>query len=168
MIRFVRILCFAVAIFLSNCKYWEDRPGVEKLPDVSLLDWDGEEVALQDFPGKVLILDFWATWCEPCSQSVPVLENLKARAGDDFVFLGINTDQNKSPESIRDHALGLGMTYPSLLDLHHVLSDGMGIQGLPGLFVYSRSGKLLYKQYGIKESDLPGLIARLSQWKRQD
>lgn len=166
-----KIFWFALSIALitgSYCKDSEHSSHVQKLPDLSLLNTSGEEVNLRDFSGKVLVLDLWATWCEPCSKSVPVIEKLKSTAGDEFVFLGINTDQNKSPEFIQNHADSLGMTYPSLLDPHHVLVDYLEILGLPGLFIYSKNGNLLYKQYGIKESDLHGLNARISAWKNLD
>lgn len=152
--------------FLFSCNNSDSKGGFYKLPDLSLLDWDGNEVSLLDFEGKVLVLDVWATWCEPCSKSVPVIEELKKRAGDQFVFLGINTDQNKSPEEIRIHAQGLGMSYISVLDTHHIFADSFQVQGLPGLFVYSKKGNLLYQQYGIKSSDLDGLTARISAWKK--
>jgi thiol-disulfide isomerase/thioredoxin len=151
---------------LFTCKNSDPKGSFYKLPDLSLLDWDGNEVSLLDFEGKVLVLDVWATWCEPCSKSVPVIEELKKRAGDEFVFIGVNTDQNKSPEEIYAHAQGLGMSYLSLLDTHNVFVDFFQIQGLPGLFVYSKKGNLLYHQYGLKSSDLDGLTARISAWKK--
>ncbi|MCC5815813.1 MAG: TlpA family protein disulfide reductase [Leptospira sp.] len=159
-------LILSVFFLATNCKDEKPSTGVHKLPNLSLLDWSGEEVNLQeDFSGSVVVMDVWATWCEPCAKSVPVIEKLKEKTGNDFVFLGINTDQNKSPEFIQDHAEKLGMSYSSLLDPHHVLVDLFQLEGLPALFVFSKSGILLYKQYGIKESDLEGLIARISAWK---
>ena len=161
------VLVFATTFSTFRCGE-EIREVPYKLPDLILLSTEGDEVNLRDFHGKVLVLDLWATWCEPCAKSVPVLEKLKEIAGEDFVFLGINTDQNKSPEEIETHARKLGMSYPSLMDTHHVFVNLFRLEGLPGLFVFSRSGFLLHKQYGIKNADLEGLSARISAWKKLD
>lgn len=154
-----------VTLFFTYCQKETTSPPY-KLPDLTLLNIEGEPVSLKKFQGKVLVLDVWATWCEPCKQSVPVIEKLKQKAGEDFVFLGINTDENKSPEEIEAHAVEFGMSYPSLMDPHHVFVELFQVQGLPGLFVFSRSGVFLYKQYGIKEADLEGLVARITAWRK--
>lgn len=164
MFRTIFLNLALLAIFLFHCQGSGEKNRGE-LPDLTLLDTKGGEVNLKEYSDKVLILDFWATWCEPCKESVPVLEKLQEKSQGEVAILGINTDQNKSPEYIQAHADALGMTYTSLLDTHHILVDYLELEGLPGIFVYSSSGKLLYKQYGIRESDLVGLLARISSWK---
>ncbi|WCL47899.1 TlpA family protein disulfide reductase [Leptospira sp. GIMC2001] len=166
--KLISILLTASLFLFTSCKVWEEGDAVYKLPNLLFLDWHGNEISIQDFQGKVLIVDVWATWCEPCEKAVPVIEKMKEKSGDELVFLGINTDTNKSPEEIENHAKQLSMSYISLLDPHHVFVDLFKIEGLPALIVFSKNGNLLYRQYGINENDLDGLFARLSAWKTVD
>lgn len=158
-------LIFQILFFSVNCKISNEDSAVYKLPKLSLLDWNGEEISFQDFDGKILVIDVWATWCTPCEKSVPVIEKLQTSAGSGFVFLGINTDTDKSPEEIEAKAKSWKMTYTSLLDTHHVFIDIFQLEGLPSFLVFSRKGNLIYRQLGIQPSDYPGLKARMETWK---
>jgi len=154
--------------YLVNCKISNEDSPVYKLPSLSLLDWDGEEVSFQDFEGKVLIVDVWATWCTPCEKSVPVIEKLQESADDSYVFIGVNTDTDKSPDEIEAKANSWKMSYISLLDTHHVFIDLFQLEGLPTFLVFSKTGNLIYTQLGIKPSDYSGLKARMETWKSVD
>jgi thiol-disulfide isomerase/thioredoxin len=136
-----------------------------RLPGLLLLDSEGNEVSLREYSGKVAVVDVWASWCIPCEKAVPVIEELRNRTDENFVYLGINTDQDKSPEEVAAKAKALGMQYKTLLDPHHVFVDLFRIEGLPAFLVFSRSGQLIYRQYGLTEGDLEGLTARISAWK---
>jgi thiol-disulfide isomerase/thioredoxin len=161
----ILIPIFLCVLHLSTCKASNSSETNHTLPQLSLLDWDGNEIAFQDFKGKILIVDVWATWCSPCKKSVPVLEELIDSSDSDYSFIGINTDTDIGPEMVRKKALEWKMSYPSLIDPHHIFLDYFKIEGLPAFLVFSKNGNLIYQQLGIKETDLDGLKVRMASWK---
>ncbi|XDD55729.1 TlpA family protein disulfide reductase [Leptospira sp. WS4.C2] len=125
----------------------------------------GGKEQLDSFKGKVVILDFWATWCEPCAKAVPTINKWKASVSDnDFVFRGINTDTTEPIEKIKKDRERLKMNYPTLLDKDWKMTDFYHVEGIPCLLVFDRSGKIVYRQYGLVESDLSGLVIRSHVW----
>ncbi|MCC6275699.1 MAG: TlpA family protein disulfide reductase [Leptospiraceae bacterium] len=132
---------------------------------IPLRDWNGKKVTLSDFKGKIVVLDFWASWCEPCKKSVPVIEALKKNSDPEkVVFFGVNTDSEKTPAEVQRFAKKFGMTYDSLLDSSMVLSESLQITGLPALAFFNGNGELLYRQYGVSVTDLPFLSHKLKNW----
>ncbi|MBE7410969.1 MAG: TlpA family protein disulfide reductase [Leptospiraceae bacterium] len=132
---------------------------------ISLKDWNGKEFTLSDYRGKIIVLDFWASWCEPCKKSIPVIESLKKGADPEkIIFRGINTDSGKSPKEVKKIAENFGMTYDSLLDPDTILSDTLQITGLPALAFFNEKGELLYRQYGVSAIDFPYLSHKLKNW----
>ena len=128
---------------------------------------DEKTVRLTDFEGKVVVLDFWATWCDPCSKAVPVLNQWKKSVSpEDFIFLGINTDESTELNKIREHIVNLKMEYPSLLDPEWKLAENYEVNGIPTLLVFNRRGELVYRQSGLRATDLPGLILRSRVWNQ--
>lgn len=85
--------------------------------DFTLRDLDGKQVHLSDFGGKVVLLDFWATWCAPCAAELPQLEALyERRMNDGFVVLGIAMDGPESVAQVVPFARRYQLTFPTLLD----------------------------------------------------
>jgi len=88
-----------------------------KASDFTLRDLDGNEVHLSDFAGKVVLLDFWATWCVPCAAELPQLETLyEQRQADGFVVVGIDMDGPESVAQVVPFARRYNLTFPTLLD----------------------------------------------------
>jgi peroxiredoxin len=110
-------------------------------PDFTLNDLSGKPWHLSDLRGKVVLVNFWATWCPPCRKEVPALEALSTRfAGQGLVIIGISDeDAAKVEPFVRRQA----MSYPILLDPGRVVNRAFAIQGIPKSFVYDRSGKLV-------------------------
>ncbi|PNV74862.1 TlpA family protein disulfide reductase [Leptospira inadai] len=156
---------FSLLIFFglipSSCSRGEEAA----IYKIALQDWDGRSHRLSEFQGQLLILDFWASWCEPCKKAVPVVEALKDDLhAQNAKVLGVNTENDLSILEIKEAAQEFGMDYPSLLDPDWKLVNLLKIEGQPALFVFSKSGKRLHFQYGISEKDLPVLRGRLRNW----
>ena len=85
--------------------------------DCTLRDLDGRQVHLSDYAGKVVLLDFWATWCVPCAAELPQLEELyQKRKNDGFVVLGIDMDGPETIAQVVPFARRYNLSFPTLLD----------------------------------------------------
>jgi thiol-disulfide isomerase/thioredoxin len=162
----VSITIFVICFGSSFCSPTAIDPKTTLSPLI-FKSLDGTDMSLAGANGKVVIVDFWATWCEPCSKAVPVLNQWKKTLdADTFIFLGVNSDQGEPIKKIREHARFLKMDYASLLDPDWKLTDQYSIEGIPCLLVFDKKGNLTYRQYGLDAGDLPGLIIRARTWAK--
>ena len=109
--------------------------------DLTLPDLDGKEWNLHSLHGKVVLVNFWATWCPPCRKEIPDLEALYARyQKEGLVILGISDEEaSKVAPFVQEH----NITYPILLDKGRRVNDLFAVGGIPKSFVYDRDGKLV-------------------------
>ncbi|SNT72947.1 TlpA disulfide reductase family protein [Paracoccus seriniphilus] len=116
----------------------EDAPAVSEL---GFTDPDGGEHFLADYRGKVVLLNFWATWCAPCREEMPSLEKLQAEmGGDDFAVVPVATGRN-APDKITKFFDETGVqNLPVLLDPKQQLAREMGVLGLPVTILIDREG----------------------------
>ena len=129
------------------------RPAdAEKAPDFSLTDLNGKPFKLSDHLGKVVILDFWATWCPPCKAEIPYFIELKAQYGDkDLVIMGAAMDDiNRVKAFYKDH----GMNYPVAIANQDMGSAYGGIQGIPTTFVIDKEGYVREKFVGYRPKNV--------------
>jgi cytochrome c biogenesis protein CcmG/thiol:disulfide interchange protein DsbE len=120
----------------------------------SLKDIDNREVHLADLKGKVLLLDFWATWCAPCKIEIPWLIEFQERYGKSGLqVVGVSIDD--PVEKLKPYASAMKMNYPVLVGLHHDdLLDAYGpMLGIPVSVVISRDGKICNKHTGLTAKD---------------
>ena len=109
--------------------------------DFALVDLHGKQWSLKELRGKVVLLNFWATWCPPCRKEMPDLEALgKQFGGQGLVILSITDDD---PAKVRSYIEKQNITYPVLLDAEGKLSKQFRIYGIPKTFLYDREGKLV-------------------------
>ena len=109
--------------------------------DFTLPDLQGRTWSLRSLHGKVVLVNFWATWCPPCRKEIPDLESLYQRfQKQGLIILGISSDDI---DKIKTYAGAHGMTYPVLLDQKREASNLFAVEGIPASFVYDRSGKLV-------------------------
>jgi thiol-disulfide isomerase/thioredoxin len=117
--------------------------------DFTMKDLDGKEVSLTSYKGKVILLNFWATWCGPCKAEIPGFVELQAKYKNDLVVVGYSVD-DEAPKA-RAFATEYKMNYPILLgEGREDVQDAYGpIWGIPASFIISRDGRVCKKHLGI-------------------
>jgi thiol-disulfide isomerase/thioredoxin len=117
--------------------------------DFTMKDLDGKEVSLASYKGKVILLNFWATWCGPCKAEIPGFVELQSKYKNDLVVVGYSVD-DEAPKA-RAFATEYKMNYPILLgEGREDVQDAYGpIWGIPASFIISRDGKVCKKHLGI-------------------
>ncbi|HUK52578.1 MAG TPA: TlpA disulfide reductase family protein [Candidatus Binatia bacterium] len=140
--------------------------GMKPVPDLVLKDLNGKSVSLKEYAGKVVLVNFWATWCDPCRTEIPWLIELSQKYGDKgFVVLGVAMDdEGKSAvepfvqkERFDVNGQKLPMSYPILIgdgdSADAFLKDLGGVLGLPTSVLVSRDGKRVHTIIGPVEPD---------------
>jgi cytochrome c biogenesis protein CcmG, thiol:disulfide interchange protein DsbE len=121
-------------------------------PVFTLRTFDGEEIRLQDLQGKVILVNFWASWCKPCEQEAADLETAwrMYQPGGEVLFLGVDYVDTE-PEA-RDYLKKFEITYPNGPDLGTRISQSYRIRGVPETYIIGRDGKLSFVKIGPFES----------------
>ena len=103
------------------------------------------------YRGRVVVVDFWASWCKPCRQSIPWLNELRHRYGaDGLVIVGVNVDANRTDADRFQREIPIG--FDVLYDTQGRLAEQFGLQGMPTTFVFDREGKLAHTLLGYREA----------------
>ena len=119
-------------------------------PDFSLPDMTGQQLKLSDYRGKVVLLDFWATWCEPCREEIPHFVELQNKLGDrGLQIIGVSMDDG--PEPVRDFYRQFKMNYPVVMGNAKIGELYGGVLGLPIAFVIGRDGRIYSKHIGATD-----------------
>lgn len=109
----------------------------ETPPDFTLRDSGGGTVATGDWRGKTVVIDFWATWCQPCLKAIPDLEQLRRRYGDEIVIVGVSSEQ---PAKITKFLAEREIGYPILMDEKGEMAKAYRVSSLPAIYVLDRGG----------------------------
>jgi len=134
--------------FTAAMKNLEDEDRERDEVNFTLTDLNGKSWTLKDLKGKVVMLNFWATWCPPCRKEMPDLEALYKRFGQQgFVILGISDDE---PDKVRTFVQQHGVSYPVLLDPGSKVNHLLMINGIPKTFVYDRDGKIVAQSIDMR------------------
>ncbi len=144
------IAALAVIVVLST----DISAGLEKVaaPDFTLKSADGKNIRLSEFRGDVVLINFWASWCGPCRQEMPVLSDLHDRYKSlGFTVLGINVEENSSDAR---RLLGkIPVSFPILFDNTSTVSKQYDVVAMPSTVIVDRDGNMRYLHKGYK----PGL-----------
>ena len=126
-------------------------PATVPAPAWALKDVDGHPVSMAQFHGKVVILDFWATWCPPCRAEIPGFVELQQTYGDrGLVVIGVSMDQG-GPAVVKSFMQKFGMNYPVVMGDETISEAFGGIEGLPTTFIIDRRGHLVDRHVGYTE-----------------
>jgi peroxiredoxin len=109
--------------------------------DFTLTDLNGTAWTLKSLKGKVILLNFWATWCPPCNRELPDMQALYDKYKDQGLVVLAITDEETS--KVQPFIAKRKLTYPVLLDPNRKVNDEFGIEGIPRTFVYDRDGNLV-------------------------
>lgn len=138
-------LLAALALLLGGCA----APSVEEEPAPPLegVDMDGDALSLADLRGEVVIVAVWASWCGPCRDEFPVLEEALAELGPDgLAVLGVNF--RDVPAAAQDFLAEIPVSFPSVVDLDGSLSLEWGVRAVPQAFLIDREGRIVDRQFG--------------------
>jgi len=124
-----------------------------KAPDFALKSSDGKTIKLSDYKGKVVIIDFWATWCPPCRKGIPDLISIQNDYKNDVVIIGISLDSEKTLKDVPGFIKSYGINYPIVFGDDKVVAAYGGIEGIPTAFVVDKKGNVVDKHVGLVSKD---------------
>jgi peroxiredoxin len=151
-----------VLLAASGCSKHEE-PAIEgKLaPDFTLKDLTGRPVALSSLKGKVVLVNFWATWCPPCREEIPSMVKMtQAMQGKPFQLLAISIDEG-GKDAVQEFFKKSGAVLPALLDTDGTVSKRYGTTGVPETFVIDTKGVIMKKVVGAMDWSSPEVLAAL-------
>ncbi|WP_197489760.1 peroxiredoxin family protein [Rossellomorea aquimaris] len=120
--------------------------------DFKLETLSGNEITLSSLKGKKVILNFWATWCPPCREEMPILEELYKKHKDTVEILAINIDPQYN---VKQYTESLSLTFPILLDKDDKINKAYDILSVPTTFIINEKGIITHKQIGALKSFTP-------------
>jgi thiol-disulfide isomerase/thioredoxin len=148
---------------LGRTKLGEFLPSPQPFtaPAVSLNDAAGNTVELANLRGKLVIVNLWATWCEPCLREMPSLERLQAQLGDRIAVLAVSEDRG-GDNVVEPFIAKLGLkSVKAYIDPNSAVGHAFDVRGLPTSFLIGRDGKVLGRVEGAAEWDSPKILGVL-------
>ena len=136
--------------------------GNKKAPDFSLRDLNGKKVGIKQFKGKIIFLNFWATWCGPCKEEMPSLEVLHRQfKGDNFVLLTISVDY-EGLKPVQEFLNKQHYTFPVLLDPNGETLDLFEVKGIPTTFIIDKKGRVIGRAIGPRDWKSPEVFSLIN------
>jgi len=149
-VRCLIIVLVALAACAGTAAAVQASPAAASAPDFTLRSADGPNVRLQEQRGRVVMVNFWATWCGPCRQEMPHLNRLYGKYRDaGFTLLGVNIDDDQAKAV--GLASRLGLKFPVLLDSDKKVSRLYDLSTMPSTVLIDRDGRVRYLHLGYRE-----------------
>ena len=168
--RTILLAALPLCFLLLSCDIPGKKPPViekaeigKQAPDFILTDTHGKSWWLKEQRGKVVFLNFWATWCPPCREEMPSMVTLdKAMTGRPFLMLTVLS--NDDPNIAENFVRGIGATFPVLLDPANRIAKAYGLTGVPETFIIDANGILREKYIGPRPWDSPAVMEMMTQY----
>ncbi len=131
--------------------------------DFALQNMDEETIKLSDYRGKVVLLNFWATWCPPCVREMPSMERLQQRVGEGFKVIAAN--QMEEPDDVFAFSgqLAVEPTFEIVFDSDSKVSQAYAVRGLPTTYLIDKKGNIRYRAVGGREFDHAEVVKIIKQ-----
>jgi thiol-disulfide isomerase/thioredoxin len=169
-----RVLLFAMlalAVTVAGCSKDKDKQPATaaksaaaegaQAPDFSVNDLNGKSVTLSQLRGKVVLVNFWATWCPPCREEIPSMVKLNQfMAGKPYQMLALSIDEG-GKQAIEEFFKSSGHTLPAYLDGEQKVGRVYGITGVPETFILDKNGIIVKKVVGGMDWNSPEVISYL-------
>ena len=120
----------------------------QPVPPFLLRDLDGNLVSTAAWQGKVVLVNFWATWCPPCREEIPILIMLADKYKDDLLVVGISVDDGP-PADVKEFAHKMGIKYPIVMRSYELVAEYGGVPALPTTFLVNKEGRVVQKHEGL-------------------
>ncbi len=152
----IKTLRTALLVSFALVAAWSAR--AETVPPTpapvwKLKDVDGKVVSSADFKGKVVVIDFWATWCPPCREEIPGYVELQKKYGKDgLVIIGVSLDQ-KGPEVVKSFMAKMGINYPIVMADEETPAAFGGVEAIPTTFIIDRAGMIRDRKVGAESAE---------------
>ena len=162
-LTFITFVIVTIAILLFTGQFLAHRYGVQAAPpsanemtgamapdfELNVVDAHGKSIKLSSLRGKAVLLNFWATWCEPCKIEMPWFVDLQKQYGPEGLqIVGVSMD-DESEKTVADFAKKMGVNYPILVGTEKVADLYGGVEGLPTSYFIDRSGKVVAREAGL-------------------
>ena len=145
------LVAMFLVVWLQSAKYEPLTVG-KVAPDFQLPDLNDKEIRLSDYRGKVVFLNFWATWCKPCREEMPSMEVLyKNFEKDGLVILAVSIDRVTTKKEIPPFVKSLNLTFPVLVDSWGQTDKRYKLMGVPETYIIDREGTLREKVIGPRD-----------------
>jgi len=160
------VLC-CVTAFAAGCS--KDKPGASvkapseksQAPEISAVSLDNQQLTLASLKGKVVLLNFWATWCPPCREEIPSMIKLNSfMAGKPFQMVCVSVDEG-GKKAVEEYLKNSGFSLPAYIDPSGQVSKTYGITGVPETFVIDKNGVIVKKVIGGLDWNSPEVISFL-------
>ena len=130
------------------------------VPAFSMTDIDGKTITSESLKGKVVLINFWATWCGPCVVEIPDLVRLQAKYPEQLVIVGVSEDEN-GEALVRKFAADKQINYPLVMSTPELQALFPGVVALPTTFALDRQGKMVQKHVGLLHAEQTEALARV-------
>jgi len=170
--KIVLMIVLAACAAMAGCSKEGKGPDMEakvgaSAPEFTLKDLSGKDVSLASLRGKVVMLNFWATWCPPCKEEIPSMMRLnQAMSGKPFQMLAVSIDDGGKP-AVEAFFKQSGFSLPALNDPGQSIGKLYGVTGVPETFVIDKKGVILKKFIGGLDWSAPEVIKYFNELTAQ-
>jgi peroxiredoxin len=155
--------CALAAIVFASCAFAASGDAAGPAPSFTLTTLSGQPGGLNEYKGQVVLVNFWATWCGPCQQEMPLLDQMyKKYKPAGFTLIGVNVD--KESPAVKELLARKPVSFPVLLDPANQVSKAYHVDEMPSSVIIDRKGQIRYVHRGYKpgdENDYQDLIRKL-------